>query len=160
MGMRAPILAAAFLPCLLAGCNDSGPARPQPAFYVDLARSGSSLDPATTSTIINGYRTNLGLAPMAWDARLADQAREEAGRLAARGEVSSEALSGARLSRGVKRSVSGGYHSFADAFSGWRGSPQHDAVLKAPRGKRFGIAAVARPESRHRVYWVVLVSED
>lgn len=144
----------------LAACSESTPSRPQPAFYVDLARSGTALDPQTSTTIINGYRTNLGLPPLAWDPALAEQARGEAGRLAARGELSGEAVQGTRPVRGLKRSVSGGYHSFADAFSGWRGSPAHDSVLRTPRGKRYGIGVVARPESRHRVYWVVLVAED
>jgi uncharacterized protein YkwD len=144
----------------LAACSDSAPSRQQPAFYVDLARSGTALDPQTSTTIINGYRTNLGLPALAWDPALAEQARGEAARLAARGELSAEALHGNRPSRGLKRSVSGGYHSFADAFSGWRGSPAHDAVLRAPKGRRYGVGVVARPESRHRVYWVVLVAED
>lgn len=151
--------AAALLLVALTGCSESGPPRPQPAFYVDLARAGTSLDPGTSTTIINGYRTNLGLAPLAWDEGLAGQAREEAGRLAARGELTGTTLAGARMARGLKRSVSGGYHSFADAFSGWRGSPAHDAVLRTPAGRRYGIGVVARPESRHRVYWVVLVAE-
>ena len=144
----------------LAACSDTAPSRPQPAFYVDLARSGTALDPQTSTTIINGYRTNLGLPALEWDPALAEQARGEAARLAARGELSSDALQGHRSVRGLKRSVSGGYHSFADAFSGWRGSPAHDAVLRTPKGRRYGIGVVARPESRHRVYWVVLVAEQ
>ncbi len=47
----------------LAACSDSAPSRQQPAFYVDLARSGTALDPQTSTTIINGYRTNLGWQP-------------------------------------------------------------------------------------------------
>lgn len=151
--------AAMLLLAALTGCSESGPPRPQPAFYVDLARAGTSLDPGTSTTIINGYRTNLGLGALTWDEGLAAQAREEAGRLAARGELTGTTLAGARMVRGLKRSVSGGYHSFADAFSGWRGSPAHDAVLRAPMGRRYGIGVVARPESRHRVYWVVLVAD-
>jgi uncharacterized protein YkwD len=154
-----PILALALF-LVVSACADSDPPRPQPAFYIDLARSGSTLDPLTSTTIINGYRTNLGLPPLAWDPALAEEARNEAARLAARGELSTEVLQAARPVRGLRRSVSGGYHSFADAFSGWRGSPAHDAVLRAPKGRRFGIGVVARPESRHRVYWVVLVAEE
>ena len=154
-----PFLALALF-LVVSACADSDPPRPQPAFYIDLAQSGSALDPLTSTTIINGYRTNLGLPPLAWDPALAEEARKEAARLAARGELSTEVLQAARPVRGLRRSVSGGYHSFADAFSGWRGSPAHDAVLRAPKGRRFGIGVVARPESRHRVYWVVLVAEE
>ncbi len=154
-----PMLVSA-LSLAISACADSEAPRPQPAFYVDLARSGSALDPQTSTTIINGYRTNLGLSALAWDPALAEEARSEATRLAARGELSTEVLQAARPVPGRRRSVSGGYHSFADAFSGWRGSPAHDAVLRTPKGRRFGIGVVARPESRHRVYWVVLVAEE
>lgn len=147
-----------------AGCLRQEPLRPQPAFYVDLAQPGASLDPVTTSEIINAYRERGGLSPLVWDIGLLRLAEQEARRLADRGDLSdgggvlrAQAMDGFSP-REIRRSVSGGYHSFADAFSGWRGSPGHDAVLRA-KGKRFAIAALARSGSRHRVYWVMLVSE-
>lgn len=154
-------LAALGLATLLSACSTPAPPPPQPAFYADLARPGAALDPATATEIINAYRQRNGLAPLVWDAGLQQQAARDAELLAARGDLSEggqgslRALSTAGV---VRRSVSGGYHSFADAFSGWRGSPAHDAVLKARDGGRYAIAAVSRPGSRHRVYWVMLVA--
>lgn len=158
-----PLLAA----LLLAGCAGDVPPPPQPAFYVDLARPGSALDPTSATEIINAYRQREGLTPLAWDAGLASIAQAAAASLAARGDLQDggkgdldRALAmGGFSPRVVRRSVSGGYHSFADAFSGWRGAPMHDAVLRAKGGRLFAIAAHAQPGSRHRVYWVMLVSE-
>lgn len=139
----------------LIGCAQEPASRPQPAFYADLASPGASFDPVTATEIINAYRSREGLRPLAWDSALAAQAQAEASRLADRGDLQDGG--GIPLPRGMRRSVSGGYHSFADAFSGWRGSPVHDAVLKARDGQHYAIAALARPGSRHRVYWVMLV---
>lgn len=156
----------AALAALLGGCAAEPPSRPQPAFYVDLARPGAALDPGSAREIINGYRARNGLATLEWDSKLAAIAESNAAGLAARGDLSDgggDALRRALAAGGyapdtVRRSVSGGYHSFADAFSGWRGAASHDAVLRAPEGRRFAIAALAKPGSRHRVYWVMLVA--
>jgi uncharacterized protein YkwD len=165
--LRTLVLAASAIAAVaVSGCTTPEPPRPQPAFYADLAQPGAALDPVTASEIINAYRQRNGLAPMLWDGALQRLAEQEARALADRGDLSDgggnamlRALSTAGYApQDIRRSVSGGYHSFADAFSGWRGSPGHDAVLRAREGKRYAIAAVARPGSRHRVYWVMLVS--
>lgn len=165
--MRPGLICPLFAAALMAGCAAEAPPPPQPAFYVDLARPGAVLDPATAREIINAYRQREGLGALVWDPGLAAIAGAGAAALAARGDLQDggkgdldRALAAGGFSpREVRRSVSGGYHSFADAFSGWRGAPAHDAVLKAKAGKRFAIAAHAQPGSRHRVYWVMLVSE-
>lgn len=144
----------AALAALVGGCSAPLPPPPvQPAFYADLASPGASFDRKTASEIINAYRSKAGLGALTWDEGLAREAQANAERLAARGDLSD---GGGAVPAGIKRSVSGGYHTFADAFSGWRGSPPHDAVLRA-QGGRYAIAALARPGSRHRVYWVMLV---
>jgi uncharacterized protein YkwD len=146
--------AVAVLAALMGGCAAERPApAPQPAFYADLAQPGAAFDEKTASEIINAYRAKSGVGPLVWDAGLAREAQANAERLAARGDLSD---GGGAVPPGMRRSVSGGYHTFADAFSGWRGSPLHDGVLRAP-GSRYAIVALARPGSRHRVYWVMLV---
>jgi Cysteine-rich secretory protein family len=151
----------------LGGCLDSDPlAGRRPAYYADLATPGARLDPITTAEIINAYRANHGLSPLKWDPALVQLAEREAETLADKGEVREipgSILNTALKARGfapdrVLRSITGGYHSFADAFSGWRGARHHDGVLKMKDGQSFGLAAFARPNSRHRVYWVLLVA--
>lgn len=156
--MKTKVVAGLATAFLMAGCAGEPPSPPQPAFYRDLA-AGGQLDAASALSIINDYRRANGLGTLIWDAGLAAEAEREAQRHA----VADGLLTGgARVTQtvggnSVRRSVSGGYHNFADAFSGWRGSPAHDAVLREPQGEAIGVAAVARPGSRHRVYWVVLV---
>jgi uncharacterized protein YkwD len=166
-GLACPASVAALALLLgISGCSAPVAPSPQPAFYADLARPGAVLDPVSAGEIINAYRAQAGLAPLLWDERLQRLAETEARRLADRGDLSDGGGAGivaALAAAGyapplVKRSVTGGYHRFADAFSGWRGAPGHDAVLRAREGRRFAIAAVARPGSRHRVYWVMLVA--
>ncbi|NNC01122.1 CAP domain-containing protein, partial [Corallococcus exiguus] len=54
--------------------------------------------------------------------------------------------------------LSAGYHTLAEAFSGWRESPQHDRVLLDPRATRMGIATAFTPNSKYKVYWVLVVA--
>lgn len=143
----------AALAAVLGGCSAPPPRPVQPAFYADLATPGAAFDKVSASEIINAYRARAGVGVLTWDEGLAREAQANAERLAARGDL---ADGGGAVPAGIKRSVSGGYHTFADAFSGWRGSPPHDAVLRA-QGSRYAIAALAKPGSRHRVYWVMLV---
>jgi Cysteine-rich secretory protein family len=151
----------------VSGCLDGDPlAGRRPAYYADLATPGARLDPITTAEIINAYRANHGLLPLKWEPGLVQLAQNEAKALADKGEV--REIPGSTLDAALKmqgfapervlRSFTGGYHSFADAFSGWRGARHHDGVLKMKDGQSFGLAAIARPNSRHRVYWVLLVA--
>ena len=41
---------------------------------------------------------------------------------------------------GGEANLSAGYRRLAEAFSGWRDSPQHDRVMKDAKAKRMGIA--------------------
>jgi uncharacterized protein YkwD len=163
---RITMLCPALLAAFLAACAQGEPPV-RPAFYADLAKPGAVLDPLTSGQILNSYRISKGLAPLNADEKLGAIAQAEAIRLSGLGDIQpgrDAALDAALKAAGyaparVKRSVTGGYHSFADAFSGWRGAPHHNAVLLAPKGRGYGLAAYAAPGSRHRVYWVMLVAE-
>ena len=60
---------------------------------------------------------------------------------------------------GADANLSAGYHTLAEAFSGWRDSPPHRAVMLAPEAKRMGIATAYAPGSKYKVYWALLVSK-
>jgi len=49
-----------------------------------------------------------------------------------------------------------GYHTLAEAFSGWRDSQPHRANMLKGGVNRLGIAAVYAPQSKYRV-WVISV---
>ena len=56
--------------------------------------------------------------------------------------------------------LSAGYHTLAEAFSGWRESAQHNRVLLDARATRIGIATAYAPNSKYKVYWVLALAAD
>ena len=48
--------------------------------------------------------------------------------------------------------IGAGYHTLAEAFSGWRDSPPHRANMLLKGATRMGIAAVYTPTSKYKVY--------
>ena len=54
--------------------------------------------------------------------------------------------------------VSAGYHTLAEAFSGWRDSPPHRANMLQNGVSRMGIAAVYAPSSKYKVFWTLILA--
>jgi uncharacterized protein YkwD len=148
----------------LAGCAE--PAKPGAAssFQADLGRAGAALDAAQARATISAYRMNQGLAPLALDPALEAAAKRAAEAMArADKPASAEALKGRLAAAGIARpeaNLSAGYRSLAEAFSGWRQSPAHDRVMRAPFATRMGIAAAYAPTSKYKVYWALVVAGD
>jgi uncharacterized protein YkwD len=60
--------------------------------------------------------------------------------------------------RVVVENVAAGYHTLAEAFSGWRDSAGHRANMLAPEVTRMGIAAVYVPGSKYKVFWALILA--
>lgn len=153
----------------LAGCSIAEPPRPQPstpAFYASLASPVARVDAASARDLFNGYRQNLGLSPVEIDDGLMRFAAQQALALARADKVDAtrdETLTARLRMSGVvtataRENVSAGYHTVSDAFSGWRGSPKHDATLRLGPARRFGIATAFNPASKYKVYWVLVTA--
>ena len=56
--------------------------------------------------------------------------------------------------------VSAGYHTLAEAFSGWRESPPHRATMLNKDATRMGIAAIYSPKSKYKVFWTLILAAD
>lgn len=159
-----PAVAALAAALGLPGCSPTAPSRP--TFYASLASPGANVDAETARAMISAYRRNNGLAPLASDSGLAARAREEARAMAqadkpASADAAVRRLAGEGLSRdAVGVNFSAGYHTLAEAFSGWRDSPQHNAVMLKPGAKRMGIATAYAPGSKYKVYWALVVAGD
>lgn len=157
----------ALLPLLAACSTPAPPPAAPPAMYTSLASESAMLDASAARDLINGYRRNQNLAPLMLDQSLMTVASRQSATMAAGGDVSRGARTDVlkRLqSDGVRatlarESVSAGYFTISDAFSGWRGSPVHDQTLRLAGGKRMGIAAKHQAGSRHHVYWTLVVSD-
>lgn len=165
MGARAAAFALALA---VAGCGafgDRAPTVSQPSFYRDLA-AGGELDAAGAAAMISNYRTNNGLGPVTLDPALMSMAQEQARGMASRNKLDHDAI-GAFAVR-IKRSgfdaaaaaenISAGYHTMAEAFSGWRDSPHHRANMLLKPATRMGIAAVYAPGTKYKVFWALVLA--
>ena len=116
--------------------------------------------------MISQYRRNHGLSELALDARLQGVALERARAMARRGAVDSRSAGGLAATlkaAGVRgdgaaiENLSAGYDTLAEAFSGWRQSPAHNARMLDTRARRMGLAAVYAPGSKFKVFWALVL---
>jgi uncharacterized protein YkwD len=151
------------LPALaLAACQSEKPVQRSqtPSFYVSMARADAEVDAAMARDMIGAYRGNNGLRPLVLDPDLQAAAQAEAD---ADKPSSAEAFKARLASTGFTApaaNLSAGYHTLAEAFSGWRESAQHNRVLLDPRATRIGIATAYAPHSKYKVYWALAVAAD
>jgi uncharacterized protein YkwD len=54
--------------------------------------------------------------------------------------------------------IAAGYHTLAQAFSGWRESSEHKSNMLLPGATRMGIAAVYTPKSKYKVFWSLILA--
>ncbi|MBA1154901.1 CAP domain-containing protein [Microvirga mediterraneensis] len=155
------------LPALaLAGCQSEKPAQRSqtPSFYVSMASADARVDAAMARDMIGAYRGNNGLRPLTLDPDLQAAAQAAADAMARADKPGSAEAFKARLVSGgftaPAANISAGYHTLAEAFSGWRESPQHNRVLLDTRATRIGIATAYTPNSKYKVYWVMAVAAD
>jgi uncharacterized protein YkwD len=143
------------------GCaSEAPPPAAAPSFYRNLAEGGQ-LDPLAAESMISGYRANNGLGAVALDPALMALAEEHSRTMAARDRLDHEV--GRQRSRGARgggkvENVSAGYHTLAEAFSGWRESAPHRANMLNKGVTRMGIAAVHAPKSKYKVFWTLILA--
>jgi len=152
---------------VLTGCaRQETPLPEQPSFYQDLARPDVRVDAAAAASMISGYRSNNGLGPVVVDPDLMRFAAEQAKAMADRDKMDHDAarpfaerIRNAGLGSSVAvENISAGYHTLAEAFSGWRDSPPHRANMLNHSATRFGIAAVYAPGSKYKVFWALVLA--
>ncbi len=54
--------------------------------------------------------------------------------------------------------IGAGYHTLAEAFSGWRDSPPHRKNMLLAGATHMGIAAVYSPGSKYKVFWALILA--
>src|SRR3954470_13056462 len=134
---------------MLGGCAADAPLKEEPAFYRSMAQSGARVDPAVAASMISGYRQNNGLGAVVVDPALMTMAESQSMAMASRNKLDHDVT--APLARRLNASgypatlavenVSAGYHTLAEAFSGWRDSPPHRANMLKNGVTKLGIAA-------------------
>jgi uncharacterized protein YkwD len=166
MSIRAA--AAIFVTLLLGGCASQAPVE-TPAMYVNMAEPGAKLDAATAASMISQYRQNNGLGPVEVDPALMSLAEAQAQVMASKNRLDHDVraplpqrltAAGYPATTAVEN-VSAGYHTLAEAFSGWRDSPPHRANMLKSGVTRLGIAASYAPNTKYQVFWtLILASTD
>ena len=154
--MKCLVLLSLLAPAL-AGCqNEQRPpaAGATPSFYASMAQAGAAVDGAMARDLVGAYRRNNGLGPLVLDPDLQAAAQREAAAMAAASRCAASGF------KAPAANLSAGYHTLAEAFSGWRESAQHNRVMLDPRATRIGIATAYAPGSKYKVYWALAVAAD
>lgn len=149
---------------LLGGCStDTATTGAIPALYLPLASNTAQIDVEAARDMISAYRKNNGAAPLTVDPELQKLAETEAAAMAAADRPSRAQTVKAAVTRlgyaDVNANLSAGYHTLAEAFSGWRESPPHNATMLDPKAARMGIATAYAPGSKYKVYWALLTAK-
>ena len=151
----------------LSGCTADTVPKEEPSFYRNLAQPGAQLDAAAAASMISGYRSNNGLPAVTLDPELTRLAEAQAALMAKRDKLDHNAgkpfvvrlkASGYDAKRAAEN-IGAGYHTLAEAFSGWRDSAPHRANMLLAGATRIGIAAIYTPASKYKVYWTLILAE-
>jgi uncharacterized protein YkwD len=162
----ARLVAIAALALLGACAGDRDPLSDQPSFYRSLATANAHVDAGAAASMISGYRSNNGLTPVSIDPELMKLAEAQAQAMASRDKLSHDIarsfhdrLKGQGYrARTAAENVGAGYHTLAEAFSGWRDSPPHRANMLLDGATRMGIAAAYAPKSKYKVFWALILA--
>ena len=138
-----------------------------PSFYRSLASADAQVDTTAAREMISQYRANHGLGPVALDPVLEKTAMTQSNAMAAankldhgvRGSLDSRLKESGSPAGLAVENVSAGYHTLAEAFSGWRDSPPHNKNLLAKGVRRMGIATAYAPGTRYKVFWTLVMSD-
>lgn len=151
---------------VLGGCMMEQKSPEQPAFYVSMASADAKLDPVVAASMISGYRANNGLGGLSVDPELMRAAEAQSQAMAAKNKLDHNVAG--TLDKRIKASgfnagtavenVSAGYHTLAEAFSGWRDSPPHKANMLNRDVTKMGIAATYAPNSKYKVFWTLILA--
>jgi uncharacterized protein YkwD len=150
----------------LAGCADTYVPKAQPSFYRNLTQPGAELDASAAASMISGYRSNNGLPAVALDPELMRLAQAQAEVMAKRDKLDHGAgkpfvqrlKASGYDARTAAENISAGYHTLAEAFSGWRDSPPHKANMLKNGVTKLGIAAIYAPNTKYKVFWTLILA--
>ena len=151
---------------LLAGCAGDVKLPEQPSMYIDMSKPGATLDTAAAAIMISQYRQNNGLGTVVVDPELTRLAEQQSQAMAARNKMDHDvkgplekrlSASGYPTKLAVEN-VSAGYHTLAEAFSGWRDSPPHKANMLKNGVTKLGIAAIYAPNTKYKVFWTLILA--
>ena len=137
----------------------------QPSMYFNIAE-GAKLDSQAAASMISLYRKNNGLGAVVIDGELMRVAESQSQAMASRNKLDHDVkaplpkrlqAAGYKATMAVEN-VSAGYHTLAEAFSGWRDSPPHRANMLQMGVTKMGIAASYAPNTKYKVFWTLILA--
>ncbi|HEV7409050.1 MAG TPA: CAP domain-containing protein [Bradyrhizobium sp.] len=150
----------------LGGCAGEVATVEQPSMYANMADAGARLDAQAAASMISLYRQNNGLGTVVVDPELMKLAESQSQAMASQNKLDHDVK--APLARRLNASgypatlavenVSAGYHTLAEAFSGWRDSPPHRANMLKSGVTKLGIAASFAPNTKYKVFWTLILA--
>ena len=167
LGRPARTLIAVLLAATAAACaGDSFTPTGEPTFYRSLATANAKVDAGAAASMISGYRRNNGLPAVTIDPELMRMAEAQARAMASSNKLDHNVAGSfnSRLQRSsfdasrAAENVGAGYHTLAEAFSGWRDSPPHRSNMLLRGATKMGIAAVYAPASKYKVFWSLILA--
>ena len=150
---------------LLAGCiRIGGPAHVEEVADVAYV----PVDPERARNLLNAYRAESGIAPLALDGDLNRLAAEYARHLTEAGRMTHDLEPWGGLEKRLKaggyayatagENLGQGYRTLEQVIAGWKKSPPHDRGMKDADMTRMGIGSAANPGKRGEVYWCLIVA--
>src|SRR3977135_2273848 len=133
-----------------------------------MAEAGAKPDPQAAASMISLYRQNNGLGAVTVDPDLVKLAEQQSQAMASRNKLDHDVkaplakrlnASGYPATLAVEN-VSAGYHTLAEAFSGWRDSPPHRANMLKNGVTKLGIAASFSPNTKYKVFWTLILASS
>ena len=151
----------------LGGCMTDAPPPEQPTMYLSMANGGATLDPQAAASLISLYRQNNGLGAVVVDPDLMKLAEAQSQAMAGRNKLDHDVKGPLEKRLGASgypatlavENVSAGYHTLAEAFSGWRQSPPHNKNLLMKKATRMGLATAYAPNTKYKVYWALILAD-
>jgi uncharacterized protein YkwD len=151
----------------LSGCASEAPIE-QPSMYVSMADPAAKLDAQAAASMISLYRQNNGVGAVTVDPDLMKLAEQQSQAMASANKMDHDVkaplakrlnASGYPATLAVEN-VSAGYHTLAEAFSGWRDSPPHRANMLKNGVTKLGIAASYAPNTKYKVFWTLILASS
>ena len=128
-----------------------------------------SVNVAEAVRILSAYRASHGLSPVKRDPKLTRIAADHALRMAAANKVAhvlrGQGSFARRLNAGgytaavASENIGGGYDSLAEAFAGWRNSPDHNKNMLRSDITVMGIASASAAGSKYGTYWSLVLAD-
>lgn len=129
--------------------------------------SHTSLDPQRARDLINQYRREKGLKPLALNPLLSEAAKVHSRDLAKWDRISHYGSDGSNPWDRVKRTgypakvaaenVGTGQIDFGEVLKGWKDSPGHNKNLLLADANEMGLALVQDPKTEFKSFWTLVV---